>query len=52
MQRHARATNFFRERFAVGVNSFQVRRTKGLFCRFGENDVSHFQVAHRTVVRG
>ena len=51
MQRHARAANLFYQRFASRVEFVQVRRTKWLLSRSRKNDVTHFQLAHRPVVR-
>ena len=50
MQRHARATDLFYQRFATRVDFVQVRRTKWLLSRPGENDVTHLQIAHRPIV--
>jgi hypothetical protein len=52
MQWHARAPNLFYQRFATRVDFVQVRRTKWLLSRSWENDVTHLQVAHWTIVGG
>ena len=52
MQRNARAADFFYQRFATRVDFVQVRRTKWLVGRSRENDVTHLQIAYRTIVRG
>ena len=50
MQRHARAADLFYQRFASRVDFVQVRRTKWLLSRSRENDVTHFQIAHRPII--
>jgi hypothetical protein len=50
MQRHTRAPDLFYQRFAARVDFVQVRRTKWLLSRSRENDVTHLQIAHRTIV--
>ena len=50
MQRHACAADLFDQRFATRLNFFQIRWAKWLVSRFRENDVSHFQIAHGTIV--
>ena len=50
MQRHARAADLFYQRFASRVDFVQVRRTKWLLSRPGENDITHLQIAHRPIV--
>ena len=51
MQWHACAADLFHQRFAVCLKLFQIRWTNCLVCRCRENDVSHFQIAHRSIVR-
>ena len=50
MQRHARTADLFYQRFASRLDFVQVRRTKWLLSRPGENDVTHLQIAHRPIV--
>ena len=50
MQRHARAADLLYQRLAARLNFVQVRRTKWLFSRSRENNVTHLQIANRPIV--
>ena len=51
MQRYARTADFFDERFAARLKLFQIRRTKWFVSGFGKDQVSHLEIAYRTIVR-
>ena len=51
MQRDARAADFFHQRIATGLQFLEIGRTERRFGRPGKNQVGHFEIAHRPVVR-
>ena len=52
MQRHARAADFFHQRFATGPDFFQVGWSEGRIGGLGKDEIGHFQIAHRPAVGG
>ena len=51
MQRHRRAADFVNQLLTPFLQFFQIRRTKLRIGRSRKNQIRHFQVAHRTVIR-
>jgi len=51
MQRHTRAADFFYQRFAARLKFIQVRWAKRLVGRPRKDQICHFEVAHRPIVR-
>lgn len=51
MQRHTRAADFIYERFATCVHLIEIRRTERRFGGAGKNEISHAQIADRTIHR-
>ena len=50
MERHARTADFFDERLAARLKLFQIRRTKWFVSGFGKDQISHLEIAYRTIV--
>ena len=51
MQRHARAADFFYQRFAARLKFIQIRWAKRLVGSSRKNQICHFEIAHRPIVR-
>ena len=51
MERHSRAPDFVDQLLTLFLQFFQIRRTKLRIGRSRKDQISHFQIAHRTVIR-
>src|ERR1043166_4826283 len=51
MQRYACTADFLNERFAACLKYFQIRRAERFFSGSGKDQISHLEIAYRTIVR-